>query len=85
MATEYWRHVSYLGLGHDFHNAVAMSRRLTEVNRCTAALDLLALYARQHGTTIEYAEAIVQAFEALIEHPEDPELPSLSHTALTLF
>lgn len=78
VAIDYWRDVSYMGLGHDFQNVVEMSRRLVDVDRCAAALDLLALYARQQGTTIEYAEAIAQAFEALIEHPEDRELPSLS-------
>ncbi len=78
VATDYWRDVGYIGLGLDFQNVLAMSQRLVGVGRCAASLDLLALYARQQGTTIKYAEAIAQAFEALIEHPEGPELSSLS-------
>lgn len=77
VATDYWRTVSYMGLGHDFRDAVKMSRRLINVGRSVAALDLLAVYGRGQGTTIEFAEAIAQAFEALMEQPEDPELPSL--------
>ncbi|MFZ1489494.1 MAG: hypothetical protein WAS51_06105 [Ilumatobacteraceae bacterium] len=77
VATEYWRNVSYMGLGHDFRDAVAMSRRLIEVGRSVAALDLLAVYGRGQGTTIEFAEAVAQAFEALMEQSEDPELPNL--------
>lgn len=78
VAREFWTNFTYFGLGQDFRNAVTLSTRLIEVGRNAAALDLLALYAQQQGTDVGYAEAVLRAFEALIDHPDDPEIRQLS-------
>jgi hypothetical protein len=77
VAHEFWKNISYMGMGHDFQVALKFSERLVGVGRNAAALDLLALYARQ-GVDADYAEAIARAFESLMASPEDPELHRLS-------
>lgn len=77
VAREFWANLSYFGLGQDFDEAPRLSSRLIEFGRPAAALDLLALY-RRPGADLAYAEAVVSAFEALMEHPDDQELPQLS-------
>lgn len=78
VAREFWTKLSYMGLGTDFKDATRLSARLVEYGRPAAALDLLALYARRQTPDLDYAEAVMSAFEALIEHPGDQELQQLS-------
>lgn len=78
VAREFWRNFSYFGLGHDFDEATRLSGRLLEFGRAAAALDLLALYGRRQGADLTYAEAVISAFESLMEHPDDQELQQLS-------
>lgn len=78
VAREFWTNFSYFGLGQDFGEAIRLSARLIEFGRPAAALDLLALYGRQQGTDDGYAEAVLSAFESLIDHPDDHELQQLS-------
>lgn len=78
IAREFWTNFSYFGLGQDFDEATRLSGRLLEFGRPAAALDLLALYGRREGTDLAYAEAVMSAFESLMEHPDDPELQQLS-------
>lgn len=78
VAGEFWMNFSYFGLGQDFDEATRLSARLVEFGRPAAALDLLALYGRRQGADLAYAEAVMSAFESLIDHPDDQELPQLS-------
>jgi hypothetical protein len=81
VARDFWEHFSNFGLGYDFPNVVPASARLIGVGRAAAALDLLALYEREDAG-YEYAEAVLTAFESLIDHPEDEELKHLSQDEL---
>jgi hypothetical protein len=78
VAREFWTNFSYFGLGQDFDEATRLSRRLIEFGRPSAALDLLALYGRRQAADLAYAEAVMSAFESLMEHPDDQELKQLS-------
>lgn len=78
VAREFWANFSYFGLGQDFDEATRLSARLVEFGRPAAALDLLALYGRRQGTDVTYAEAVLSAFESLIDHPDDHGLRQLS-------
>lgn len=77
VAEVFWREFSYFGLGHDFEATIDVARRLREVGRAAAAVDLLALYARQDGSE-EFAVAAAEALEALMEtYTSDPQAPHL--------
>lgn len=78
VAREFWTNFSYFGLGQDFNEATRLSARLVEFGRPAAALDLLALYGRRQGADAAYAEAVLSAFESLIDHPDNQELQQLS-------
>ncbi len=78
VAGEFWANFSYFGLGQDFDEVTRLSARLVEFGRPAAALDLLALYGRRQGPDLAYAEAVMSAFESLIDHPDDQELQQLS-------
>jgi hypothetical protein len=77
VASDFWKHLSYMGLGQDFTLAAVFSERLVAVGRCAAALDLLALYARG-GVDEFYAEAVASAFESLMANPNDAEIGLLN-------
>ena len=76
IARAYWLQFPTYCLGHEFDDAVLVSARLLAVGRIAAALDLLSSYSEQSGDA-GYAEAILTAFEAAIEGPDDPELHHL--------
>lgn len=76
-ARAFWREFSHFGLGDDFEKPIEVSKRLSAVGRHAAALDLLALYARQSATA-EYAVAAAEALEGLIRgYESDPEASHL--------
>lgn len=73
----FWREFSYVGLGHDFAGATQLASRLSAVGRYAAAIDLLALYAREN-VTAEYAVAAADALEALMaNYSVDPQADQL--------
>src|SRR5947209_624154 len=75
---EYWRELSYFGLGSSFSYALETARCLHESGRSAAALDLLVLYGKAVESP-DAAELAAEAFEALLAGGlEDPELPRLS-------
>jgi hypothetical protein len=77
VASDFWKNLSYMGLGEGFRLATVFSERLVAVGRSAAALDLLALYARR-GVDEFYAGAIASAFESLMTNPDDAEIGLLS-------
>lgn len=77
IADAFWREFAYFGLGHDFDKAVEVSRRLTSVGRYAAAVDLLALYAR-NSPSADYAVGAAEALEGLISgYESDPQASHL--------
>jgi hypothetical protein len=71
----YWQEFSFLGLGEGFGEVTFVARRLVEVGRSAAALDLLAMYSHRGTPDEDYAEAIAEAFEALMtRNNPDPEI-----------
>jgi hypothetical protein len=77
VSDEYWRHFSYFGLGEDYPHAIRDASRLIAIGRLAGALDMLALYARRNPT-LEYADAVASALEAVMANPEsDPEFREL--------
>ena len=76
-AKAFWGEFAYVGLGHDFDKAIEISGRLSSVGRSAAAVDLLALYARQ-SPSADYAIAAAGALEALIiGYESDPQASHL--------
>lgn len=74
----YWREFSYFGLG-DFRQAPDAARSLLDFGRPAAALDLIVLYRRKQPYTVEVAEVVAGALEALLASGlQDPELGRLS-------
>lgn len=47
VSAAYWREFNYFGLGTDLQNVDELARKLVDVGRPAAALDLLALYQRR--------------------------------------
>lgn len=63
----YWREFNYFGLGADLQNVDELARKLVDVGRPAAALDLLALYQRRRRDGDgEHAVLVADAFEALL-------------------
>lgn len=74
----YWQEFNYIGLGRDFDMVDEVARKLIDVDRPAAAVDLLALYERRRTGDASHAVLVADALEALLASPDDDEIRLLS-------
>jgi hypothetical protein len=85
VAQAFWREFPKHGHGPEFPHIKYVARRMIDVGRVGAALDLINLYLREE-TGGELAELVADGLELLLDRPDDPDLEHLSQYGLrTLF
>lgn len=70
---EYWTEFSYFGLGENLNYLSYIARQLTDVNRPSAALDLLAMYSHSGQESADHAVAIADSLEGLMARGKSPD------------